>query len=338
LKLQKTTKNQTPLTKENVLIRVEEEEVFQKYLKIKPTSGLFCNPLRIDKNPTCSFYVSDKNGRLMFHDFALGTSWDCFAVVMQLYGLNFWEALKKVNKDFNLKLGTYDPAPALKSKITKELKEMKKEKPEYTWVEREFNEDDIKYWNSYGVHKKQLKLFNVKAVAKIYINDNLTSISTKKNPIYAYVFPSGRVKFYRPLARIKAQKWAGNSTQEDINGYDQLPYFGDLLIITKSLKDVMCLHNLGYTAIAPQGEGQHLENNTQVQSLLPFFDKVVVFYDNDKAGRATAEKLGKALDISKTEIPTTVTGCKDVSDVYKKWKKKRTKKLLKTLIQNSQKE
>jgi hypothetical protein len=338
MKLKRIQGNKVPLTKENVLARVEEADLFHKYLGIKPGKKSYRNPLRKDNNPTCSFYKSERNNRLMFHDFGMGRSWDCFAVIMTKFNLGFWQALEKVNEDYQLRLGTCDPTPPLKAKETKELKKVIKEKPVFTWIERSFDEDDLIYWNSQGVEKTQLRLFNVIAVEKVYLNNSLMAISTKKNPIYAYTYPSsGNIKFYRPLTPLRADKWFGNVTTEDINGYDQLPYVGDLLILTKSLKDVMALHNLGYTAIAPQGEGNRIELNNQLQAVIPFFDDLVILYDNDKAGREHSARISEALKCPSIEIPEEL-GTKDVAETIQKWKKKRTKKLLKTLIQNSQKE
>ena len=70
--------------------------------------------------------------------------------------------------------------------------------------------------------------------------------------MYAYkVFD--KFKIYRPLAS-KYTKWRTNLTTSDVQGLAQIPEKGDLLIITKSLKDVMVLYEMGYTAISAASE------------------------------------------------------------------------------------
>ena len=54
--------------------------------------------------------------------------------------------------------------------------------------------------------------------------------------MYAYKVNS-KFKIYRPL-NSKYTKWRTNLEITDIQGYAQLPDTNDLLIITKSLKDI----------------------------------------------------------------------------------------------------
>ena len=56
--------------------------------------------------------------------------------------------------------------------------------------------------------------------------------------MYAYKVYN-HFKIYKPYAD-KYTKWRNNLTELDIQGYKQLPKTGDILVITKSMKDVMC--------------------------------------------------------------------------------------------------
>lgn len=62
---------------------------------------------------------------------------------------------------------------------------------------------------------------------------------------------------------------------------------GDLLVITKSLKDVMCLYEYGITAIAPCSENEFL-TNTQYQKVKSKFKHIALLWDNDYAGVSNA--------------------------------------------------
>ena len=58
---------------------------------------------------------------------------------------------------------------------------------------------------------------------------------------------------------------------------------GDYLVITKSLKDVMCLYEFGIPAIAPCSENLFLTEN-QYEKIKRKFKRIYVLYDNDKPG------------------------------------------------------
>lgn len=62
---------------------------------------------------------------------------------------------------------------------------------------------------------------------------------------------------------------------------------GDLLVITKSLKDVMCLYEYGITAIAPCSENEFL-TDTQYQKVKSKFKHITLLWDNDYAGVSNA--------------------------------------------------
>ena len=67
-------------------------------------------------------------------------------------------------------------------------------------------------------------------------------------------------------------KWKSNQIQ----GARRLPkYGGDLLIIQKSMKDVMCMYELGIIAIAPNSENLFLNDN-QLEKVKNKFKRIIV--------------------------------------------------------------
>lgn len=306
------SKPRIPLTKENILSRISEEAIFQKYLERDPSKkGLVTNPLRDDENPTCSFYTSKTNNRLMFHDFAMSRSWDCFAVVMQRFGLSFPESLERVNKDFKLRLNTCDAVECIE---VPNMMEISRDKPLIQVIKKEWEKHEIEYWKSQGITKKELAFGNVISVEYVYVNKILYWRTTKKNPIFAYIYPSGNVKCYRPMARSQRDKWLGSADGNDINLYDQLPYFGDQLIITSSMKDALLLIKFGYTAIAPQGEGYSLDD-PKYEALKQMFSEIIIFFDADQRGFELAPQRAEEMECSWVYIPEEYES-KDITDFY----------------------
>lgn len=115
------------LNKENILLKTTQEDIMEKYLGLKVEKDkTYTNPLRSDDTePGCKFWYN-RAGKLYFNDFAGGFMWDCFAVVQRKYGLSFWDALLKINKDLKLGLNgitTLDPIkPDSKTKVVQKRK------------------------------------------------------------------------------------------------------------------------------------------------------------------------------------------------------------------------
>jgi len=67
--------------------RVRQEDVYLKYFGFCDLNSKYCNPLRQDSKPDCSFYWY--NGILFFKDFALNKAYTCVSVVMQAERLTY---------------------------------------------------------------------------------------------------------------------------------------------------------------------------------------------------------------------------------------------------------
>ena len=288
------------------------------YLGIPISSTLVTSPLREDHKPTCSFYYG-RTGRLYFHDFGVEKSYDVFDIVKELFKLSFRPALLKIMED--------------KDKFTEVNCEVRKKEGTFKLI---LGEDNSKYFDRYFVKEETLKFFNVFPLKSFYLNNTLIGKANINNPIYAYKFQSGRFKIYRPLSKERREKWSGNSNAEDISGFPQLPYRGKLLIITSSLKDVMVLKTLGYSAISFNGEGYGTSDSESsrylariILSLRRRFEYILFFMDNDKPGIDYSVKLSHKHGLPHALLPV---GPKDISDYIQKNKSLKTHRTLKKLI------
>ena len=106
--------------------------------------------------------------------------------------------------------------------------------------------------------------------------------------MYAYKVYNN-FKIYRPFAD-KYTKWRNNLTEYDIQGYAQLPSKGDTLIITKSMKDVMCLYEMGIPAISPSSESTFIPNDI-LEGLKKRFKRIIILFDRDNAGVKYLRKM-----------------------------------------------
>ena len=125
-----------------------------------------------------------------------------------------------------------------------------------------------------------------------------------------------------------------NGDNAVVQGLSQLPEFGDLLVITKSLKDVLVLHDLGIAAIAPQTETSMLTENCMMD-LLNRFSRVVTLFDYDNAGIHLAWQFRKEFNVQPLFLREKLWGrkqgfrkCKDISDYISLYGKSATLELI----------
>ena len=109
-----------------------------------------------------------------------------------------------------------------------------------------------------------------------------------------------------------------------------LPYKGDLLIVTKSLKDVIVLYNLGFTSVAPTSESSFLPNQYFLKQG-ERFSRIVIFFDTDATGLKKAKEFSEKFGIAYKYIPLEYKA-KDISDFIEKNGVDSTKELLHKLF------
>jgi DNA primase len=109
-----------------------------------------------------------------------------------------------------------------------------------------------------------------------------------------------------------------------IQGEKQLPKTHEWLIITKSLKDVMLFRRYGIPAIALQGEA-NVPDNDLIDKFGKRFEKIIMFYDNDKQGILSMQKAKKLIPC--VWIPRKYK-VKDITDYYKAYGKDATYELI----------
>lgn len=311
------------LSLDYILEQITEYDIYRYYIGESFQIGrIMSSPLREDKNPSFGLFKSNKSGSLLFKDQATGISGNCVTFVKELFNISYRDAIIKIIGDLvkqNLKMSV------------KGISIKKEYKPVETVLairRKNFSENDDLYWGQFGLNRDILKTFNVFPIHEYWINGIVQPWAYKvDNPGYAYQIYN-KFKIYKPLEQ-KKYKWLTNCSMLDIQGYEQLDNTGNLLIITKSLKDVMVLTKLGYNAVAPQGENHHIPSKVMLD-LENRFKKIIVFYDNDEAGIIGANKISKRYNLQTIFIPDNEP--KDISDYVKKYGLDKAKELIKTLL------
>ena len=314
------------ITKELILSRVSEEQIMEHYLGIPIQKGLFRSPLRNDRNPTASFY-RDRRGRLIMKDFSGAFSGDCFSVVMEKFQCSYYMALQIIANDF----GIIRRKDLHKNKPKVEYSGIKFEEKEAIRIQiqtRHFNDKELDWWLSYGITKATLEKFRVYPVDKAWLNDQLFYQNVDNKLVFGYY---GGIKDNIEQWRLyfphrKSYKFISNWKGNQIQGAHMLPDKGEFVIVTKSLKDVMCLYEFNIPSIAPCSENQFLTKD-QYNRLKEHYKRIYLLYDLDLPGVQAAKKIKK--NFPDIQVLLTPWGsAKDFSDFRKTFGYKKTLELI----------
>lgn len=318
------------LTKNYLLSKYSEETYMEYYLGIPVKKGLYKSPLRNDSTPTCSFY-RNKSGELIFKDFRGDFYGNFISVVMYKYNCTYHKALQIIAQDFQLTKHVDKPKAR---HIVESPNKFVDNGPAAIQIEmQEFSKAELNWWGDYGITQKILKKFNVFSCKSVFLNGNYFAASAQHNPIFGYY---GGKQDNLELWRIyfpkrKNYRFITNWDSKKIQGFKQLPKEGKLLVITKSMKDVMCLYSFGIPAIAPNSEHLFISESV-IKQLKERFKHIIVLYDSDLAGMSNMQKFRKQFpDLQYTWIPR-MYGTKDISDFHKKYGRDKTLEIIKQYI------
>lgn len=302
------------ITKDDILKIVSQEEIFSHYIGETIESGCKINsPLRDDNVPSFAiYYHKNGEGALMFYDFATKSAGDCIVFVTLLFGLGYRQALFKIAFDFGV---SNVEMTAERQRIIDAPRIMEKAHIDIGVNQRKWAEHDALFWKDFGIRKSTLAKYNVIPIAYVFFNGNSSKVDKYS---YAYLeFKDDDVtyKIYQPYN--KQYKWINNANFTVHQGYTQLPKKGKLLIITKSLKDVMSIRDVvRIPAVGLQSESVMMKDSV-MDEYKSRFDRVICLFDNDKAGKKLSNDFSERYSISHFFMPE-LEGVTDFSDLVKK--------------------
>ena len=293
------------LTLEWILSKVTEYEIYSHYLGQFKVGGIYNSPFRKDKNPSFGIYYSKRANCLLFKDHGTGECGNVVKFVSLYTGkTDYQEILQDIVDKLNITNTT---------KLDSTKQYIPSGETVIGIVRQPFTQTDISYWSQFNISLETLRKFNVNSIKYYLCNGIVKGIYKEDNPMYAYkVF--NNFKIYRPLAD-KYTKWRNNLSQDDIQGWQQLPKKGNILIITKSLKDVMCLYEMGIPAISPSSESTFISDKA-LEDLKKRFKRILVCFDRDSAGIKNLRKISLKTGLEPILVHKKFNA-KDISDAVK---------------------
>lgn len=293
------------ITLDWILSRVTEYDIYAHYLGQFKVGMIYNSPFRKDKNPSFGIFYSKRTKQLLFKDHGTGDCGNVIKFVSLYTGItNYNDILLDIVDKLKITSDT---------KLVSSKQYIASTETVIGVVRQDFTAEDINYWSQFNIHIDTLKKFNVNSIKYYLCNGIVKGIYKKENPMYAYKVYNN-FKIYRPLAD-KYTKWRNNLGQYDIQGFKQLPKTDNLLIITKSLKDVMCLYEMGISAISPASESTFIPDDV-LDNLKKRFKHILICFDRDTAGIKYLRKISLKTGL-KPLLVHKKWNAKDISDAIK---------------------
>ena len=304
-----STRTAITMSLKDLLDKLTDYDIYSYYVGQFKIGKLFNSPLRSDdKNPSFAIFKG-MNGGLFFKDHGSGEGGNAIKFVKLYKNINTKDELerellrivRKMNPNSGNAIRTYsysvDSGPT-----------------DIGIVRQPFTDVDKQYWKQFHISIDTLRKFQVFSIKYFLCNRVVRGTYKETNPMYAYKVDD-KFKIYRPLAS-KYTKWRTNLTNRNVQGLSELPVEGgNLLIITKSLKDVMCLYEMGFNAIAASSETTFIPDDI-LDSLRHKWKNVIMLYDRDKTGMLESRKYSKQYKLDALFVHKRFKA-KDISDAVK---------------------
>jgi len=296
----------------DILERVDEYALYCHYLDKEIIIGAkYHSPIRpaslYDDDPSFGIYerkLGQGPHEFLWKDQAIGKCGDIFDLVVLLYNFETRrKAMDKILHDFCIQeCGVMATIPMRTERVYAECTHIEvSSKP--------FTKTDFTYWKQFNITEQILNRYNTTAVRHFWLTEEQKTPSYPKGLGYSYRIWD-KYQLYFPYAYSKRQKFRSNLTNICVPGFLQLQRRGELCIITKSFKDVMCLDSFGYEAVSPRGESILLPQEC-IAWLKRQYKHVLVLFDNDMKHK------GDEYPFPKIYVPKLIDFDKDPSDFCK---------------------
>jgi hypothetical protein len=270
---------------------VPKEWVFEYYLNLK--EKLIGQDIKMlsafnvkDKVPSMFIYCT--GGFYKFKDFSSGFQGDALELVKALFNLpSRGYAANKIINDYQEYLLHNDVPAVVEFKFHDKFKVVDYEM-------KHWNTQDSKFWTSFKISSSLLSKYNVMPLSfftmeKKEEDGSVLSYKFTKAYTYGYFREDGELyKIYMP--KVTEKKFI--KVQNYVQGIDQLKYEAKYLVITSSLKDLMCFNKLGIgnvECIAPDSENTMIGESV-MGKLSNQYSKIIVLFDNDEPGIKAAQR------------------------------------------------
>lgn len=260
-----------------------------------------------ERTPSMYFYFVEARNDYRYKCFSTNNQGDGVNLLSSTKGISSGQAIQLILTDYNKYVSKHGH-----SKINREYSDHTSFEVSDI-ITRDWNKLDQDYWTFYGISSDTLNQFNVKPLESITMitetNSGKRFSTISHSNMYGYFTADDELyKIYQPHNK----KYKFMKLQDYLQGVNQLTYEKPYLVICSSLKDCMCLSELGYTnieTVAPDSENTMIKP-MYIDTFKSRYKGIVTLFDSDKAGKESSLKYLNEYDIPTALLPIM----KDLSD------------------------
>lgn len=293
-----------------------ENRVFSFYIPdYARGSKLFKSVFRSENNYSAN--IVKYNGTLFYKDFGEPKALNFISFVRRLFNCSMDEALGRINQD--LCLGFESTVPVISNPIIISTgKPTENNIISLSIKKRKWLEHDIEYWNQYHLKIEWLEEASIFPISHFFV-ERISGTTMCYADKYAYTFNyyynngAFRRKIYQPYNKFK---WISNIDTTIVQNINNIPRFGENLIITKGLKDSVCWSKLAeIPSVASNNEVTMIPDKV-IDKLRTRFRDIYINFDNDSTGIKNSKIFADKYGFKEIIIPS-IEGVKDFSDLVK---------------------
>lgn len=297
------------ITKQEVFNIISPFDVYMRFFgKFVPNVPV-CNHLRGEDDP--SFIIGTKTGEWRHFDFG-NEYWrgDCVDLVQQIYGCNYMDALKIIDKEFKLGICTGQISKSRDVITWKKPVEIITPPPFFQVITKRHTKEMLSWWNQYHQDLQDLKRENIYCPSKIYRNRKLLPLKESLLTFCYYEETTDSWKLYRPNGKsgknvpTNERKWDSNIKFDVVEGLSNINSC-ETAIVSKARKDSMVLKKaLGTNCCCNvQAEDPACMTSETIQYIKNNSKSQVITSDSDKKGVSFSWWLTKEHDFRHCNVP-----------------------------------
>ena len=296
--------------------KVSQEQIFRYYYPYKFTLNQRClSCFQKENNPSMIIGTKSNSGDIVFKCFNSPEKGDCINFVMQMFNLDYLDALLKIAEDFGLKESSNTKYEQIIKELPKTTVIKQKKAPDIVVSTRPFNSNELNYWNDYYQDISDLKRENIYVPKKIWINKNPIDLKVSELTFCYYYPENDKWKIYKPNAS-KEKKWFTNQAFDHVEDIEKVKNCPKVLI-SKSKKDKLVLSKaLNFSClVTTQAEDITCFNQNSI-TILNTCKEVYTVYDNDLKGKTASWALTNNFGWKHCNVPDELlkNGVSDFAD------------------------
>jgi hypothetical protein len=325
------------LNKEEILKRISTYDIYRYYFGPFQINRVCINHFRGEKDE--SFIIGNRKSPELTHKDFGSDYWkgDAFHLVQQIFNVNFTEALKIIDRDFELGLCKNEKSNKKSKIITWEEPKIENSRPPHFIIEtKKFTKEELQYWNDYFIGLEDLKREEIYSIKNIWRNRQ--RIPNSLLLTFGYYDPKNdKWKIYRPhgkkgkKVKYNERKWDGNFCWDFCENIDNIDT-DQIVFSQKSRKDRLVSQKIFETLNVFSVQAEDLSCYTEETLNKIKNARVIAFGDADEKGQSYTKSLRDSFNWETLNPSAEFLPITDYADLTKEKGLTFVKNLLKPIL------